>query len=180
MACMIFNIAKIVRALYLTLAIFPASAMAQDCFQSSIVSPSPFMGNDGEIFKLADGSMWQVKYEYEYLYEYYPDILICPNQGKLMIDKKSLNVEYVSSVGSKEKKTSSSNGVIESQIDGDFEGFEGETIIKLVNGQIWQQSEYLYHYHYSFMPRVIIYKQGGSYKIKVDGVDASVGVTRLR
>jgi hypothetical protein len=65
---------------------------------------------------------------------------------------------------------------IESQIDGDFEGFEGETIFKLVNGQIWQQSEYWYHYHYSFMPRVLIFKSGGGYKIKVDGIEKSIGV----
>ncbi len=27
--------------------------------------------------------------------------------------------------------------VIETQIDGDFEGWEGETIVKLMNGQVW-------------------------------------------
>ena len=45
--------------------------------------------------------------------------------------------------------------VIESQIDGDFEGWEGETIFKLTNGQIWQQTSYAYHYHYAFMPDVL-------------------------
>ncbi len=58
---------------------FPViTCSASACFESSILSPSPFMGNDGEIFKLADGSLWEVKYEYEYLYEYYPDVIICP------------------------------------------------------------------------------------------------------
>ncbi len=137
------------------------------------------MGNDGEIFKIDDGSMWEVKYEYEYLYEYYPSIVICPSKGKLIIGDKSLNVEVISSVGQKENRSPASAATIETQIDGDFEGFEGETIIKLMNGQIWQQSEYWYHYHYSFMPKVLIYEQGGSYKIKVDGIDKSVGVTRL-
>ena len=65
------------------------------CYESSIVKPSPFMGNDGEIFKLDDGSLWEVKYEYEYLYEYYPDVIICPSKERLVIDGKSLNVEYV-------------------------------------------------------------------------------------
>lgn len=68
---------------------------------------------------------------------------------------------------------------IESQVDGDFEGFEGETIIKLMNGQIWQQTDYWYHYHYSFMPKVIIFKSGGGYKMKVDGIDKAVGVILL-
>jgi hypothetical protein len=33
----------------------------------------------------------------------------------------------------------SQQDVIESQIDGDFEGWDGETIFKLTNGEIWQQ-----------------------------------------
>ena len=70
--------------------------------------------------------------------------------------------------------------VIESQIDGDFEGWEGETIVKLMNGQIWQQTEYYYHYHYSFMPHVTIYLSGGTYKMKVDGINKAVGVRNLK
>ena len=66
------------------------------CYESSIIKPSPFMGNNGEIFKLNDGTLWEVKYEYEYLYEYYPDVIICPFKGKLVIDGTSLNVEQVS------------------------------------------------------------------------------------
>ncbi len=70
----------------------------QDCYQSSIVSPSPFMGNNGEIFKLDDGSLWEVKYEYEYLYEYTPIVIICPAQGKLAIKGKSLNIGRVGTI----------------------------------------------------------------------------------
>ena len=50
-------------------------AVAQDCFESSIISPTPFMGNNGELFKLSDGSVWEVKYEYEYLYECFDDVV---------------------------------------------------------------------------------------------------------
>jgi len=70
--------------------------------------------------------------------------------------------------------------VIESQIDGDFEGWEGETIVKLMNGQIWQQTEYFYYYHYAFMPKVLIYKSGSGYKMKVEGIEKAVGVKRLK
>lgn len=72
------------------------------------------------------------------------------------------------------------SGVIESQIDGEFEGWSGETIFKLVNGQIWQQSSYAYTYHYAYMPKVLIYNSSGSYKLKVDGVSSTINVTRLR
>jgi hypothetical protein len=34
----------------------------------------------------------------------------------------------------------SCSSVIESQIDGTFQGWSGETVFKLTNGQIWQQS----------------------------------------
>lgn len=70
--------------------------------------------------------------------------------------------------------------VIESQIDGDFEGWEGETIFKLMNGQIWQQSQYSYTYHYAFMPNVLIYPSNGRYKMKVDGVNETIYVQQLR
>ncbi|SMY17479.1 hypothetical protein [Photobacterium aquimaris] len=65
------------------------------CYETSIVKPTPFMGNDGEIFKLNDGSLWEVKYEYEYLYAYYPDVIMCPSKNKLVVNGKSLNVEHV-------------------------------------------------------------------------------------
>ena len=74
----------------------------------------------------------------------------------------------------------STAAAIESQIDGDFEGWEGETIIKLTNGQIWQQTEYHYHYHYAFMPKVVVYSSGAGYKAKVDGVNQAVGVKQLK
>ena len=72
------------------------------------------------------------------------------------------------------------SGVIESKIDGEFQGWEGETIFKLMNGQIWQQSQYSYTYHYAYMPNVIIYPSNGLYKMKVDGVDSTIYVQRLR
>jgi len=73
-----------------------------------------------------------------------------------------------------------SASVIQAQIDGDFNGWEGETIIRLTNGQIWQQSSYHYEYHYAFMPKVLIYKSGGVYKAKVDDTGSAVTVTRLK
>lgn len=125
------------------------------------------MGNNEEVFKLSDNSLWKVKYEYEYLYEYYPNVTICPNEGFMIIDGKKLNI---ASLGQ----------YLETRIDGDFNGFEGETILKLTNGQIWQQSEYWYHYHYAYSPQVTIFQSNGQYKIQVDGVDKSVDVTRLK
>lgn len=69
---------------------------------------------------------------------------------------------------------------IESRIDGEFNGWEGETIFKLVNGQIWQQSTYAYKYVYKYGPKVLIYKSGAGYKMQVEGVDGTISVTRLK
>lgn len=69
---------------------------------------------------------------------------------------------------------------IESTIEGDFEGWEGETLFKLVNGQIWQQSAYAYTYHYAYRPKVVIINSGGGYMMKVDGVDSTVSVVRIK
>jgi hypothetical protein len=70
--------------------------------------------------------------------------------------------------------------VIETQVDGDFEGWEGETVVKLMNGQIWIQTEYYYEYYYAFMPGVLIYHTSGGWKMRVDGIRKSVGVAQLR
>lgn len=70
--------------------------------------------------------------------------------------------------------------LIESSIDGDFQGWDGETIFKLANGQIWQQVSYSYTYHYAFSPKVTIVKVRGVYKLKVDGVDDTIFVKQLK
>jgi len=262
----------------LGLLVVSMSAYAQDCEKSSILSPSPFMGNNGEIFKLADQSLWEVKYEYEYLYEYYPTVTICPAQGKLIIGKKSLNVQRVTAAKAKEQQASGASGQVgrwtlfeetslqgsisgtvkpgrvfkttsgsvyevtgltlqlvlelqpsvlvlrdgdtyklivtgfeeplicrklnsssvlggavaqqqsappipsyfESRTEGEFSGWEGETIVKLANGQIWIQTEYFYRYRYAYRPKVIVYLTDGVYKMQVDGIDKAVGVKLLR
>lgn len=70
-------------------------ARAAACYEVSITKPTPFMGNNGEIVQLSDGSVWEIKYEYHYMYEYYPDAVICPGSSKLIVKGKSLNVALV-------------------------------------------------------------------------------------
>lgn len=75
---------------------------------------------------------------------------------------------------------SSTPDVIETCIEGDFEGWEGETIFKLCNSQIWQQSEYSYTYHYAYRPEVIIYKTASGYRMKVEDVAETIRVERIK
>jgi hypothetical protein len=70
--------------------------------------------------------------------------------------------------------------IITSQIDGEFEGWEGETIFKLTNGQIWQQSSYDYTYHYAYMPEIEIYETKNGFILKVEDVDDTIEVVRIK
>jgi hypothetical protein len=70
--------------------------------------------------------------------------------------------------------------VIESRIDGTFEGWKGETVVKLTNGQVWQQSVPHIEIHIAVGPEVVIYRSGSVYKMRVDGTDEAVEVVRLK
>ena len=67
------------------------------------------------------------------------------------------------------------------QIDGTFHGWDGDTIYRLRDGHVIQQSSYHYHYHYAYAPEVVIYQDGG-YKIHVlgDDDDQDVQIVVLR
>ena len=50
----------------------------------------------------------------------------------------------------------------------------------LDNGQIWQQAEYDYTYHYAFRPDVTIYSTSEGYRMKVEDLDETILVSRIR
>lgn len=154
------------------------------CFETTIMSPTPFMGNNNEIFKIADGSFWEIKFEYEYMYEYYPTVVLCPSTGKLSIKGKSLNIQAIAPAtrtsGAQAPNSNQASDVVETKIDGDFTGFEDEKIFKMQNGRIWQQSSYGSRSRSLSSPKVLIYKSGSTYKMRVEGIDAEVSVTRLK
>jgi hypothetical protein len=69
--------------------------------------------------------------------------------------------------------------MIESQIDGAFHGWMGDTIYRLVNGQIWRQAEYAYQYHYAYRPTVGILETANGYEMQVEGMPGLMRVERL-
>jgi hypothetical protein len=69
---------------------------------------------------------------------------------------------------------------IESTIAGDFEGWDGETVFKLDNGQIWEQSEYDYMYSYQYRPDVTIYSTNSGCRMKVEDENETVLVRRVK
>ena len=84
------------------------------------------------------------------------------------------------SIGGRSRTIPTTPAVIESKVDGSFEGWDGETIVKLANGQIWQQPEYHYEYDYAYRPEVLVFKSRLGYKMWVEGIDEPVRVQRLK
>jgi len=131
-----------------------------------------FNGWSGEtVFRLTNGQVWQqTQYAYFYKYIYRPRVTISQGNGKHF-----LHVEGIEQTVPVRRIS-----MIESQIDGAFEGWDGETVFCLTNGQIWQQSSYAYMYHYCYRPTVYIYEAHGGYVIKVEGVNDTLPVKRIR
>lgn len=74
------------------------------------------------------------------------------------------------------------NYEVESTIVGEFSGWDGETIFRLANGQVWQQRlSGRYPYRGPANPAVRISKNwAGFYKMTLIEADRSVGVSRVR
>ena len=137
------------------------------------------MGNNEEIFKLADGSLWEVKYEYEYLYEYYPSVIICPSRGKLIIGKKSLNVQLVSGAktgASSTKGTSTHAGkweiFEETNLQGSISGtVQQGRIFKTTSGNVYEVTGLTLQLVLELQPEVMVLRSGKTYKLIVKGFD---------
>lgn len=65
------------------------------CYKSAIKEPLTFYGNPMDIFMLYDGSRWKVKNggTYEYLPLRYRNVIVCPTEQVLIIDRRALSVE---------------------------------------------------------------------------------------
>ena len=77
------------------------SAHGQECFQTSVMAPAPLMGNHGEIFRTADGAIYEVSGSYEYLYAYYPSVTVCPSRGKMLVQGKTVGILPIQASGRK-------------------------------------------------------------------------------
>ena len=151
------------------------SGQALACYDTSLVSPTPFLGNHGEIFKLSDGTLWEVQYEYKYMYKYYPTVIACPNRGFVIVGDTRLSARQItgsSGVGGQ--------NLIESKIEDTADGYEYGKIFKLTNGQIWEQVGSRYRYQYKYRPDVLVLKKGGAWYLQIEGMNDSVRVQRLR
>ncbi|MDL1980281.1 MAG: hypothetical protein LWX02_02170 [Deltaproteobacteria bacterium] len=126
-----------------------------------------FEGFDDEVlFKFMDGTYWiQDEYKYWYHYSYCPVAEILEVGGRLYIRVHNQN---------KIVPVRQIQNVIESKINGEFKGWEGETEYELTNGQVWKQATYKYQYKYAYMPSATVYETYSGMVMAVKGTRAKV------
>ncbi len=60
-------------------------------------------------------------------------------------------------------------------VDGAWEGWAGNTVVRLTDGSTWEQVEYRYEYRYAYRPEVTIDRD----RMLVAGMRHSVRVRRV-
>jgi len=70
--------------------------------------------------------------------------------------------------------------ILEATIDGEFKGWEGQTIFKLSNRWVWQQIDLQRCLHLALSPKILLINTGYGIKAKVEGVSIAVDVVPLR
>lgn len=132
-----------------------------------------FSGFSGDtIFKLQNGQVWQQsQYHYHYAYSYRPAVKIFSNNGRyeIQVAGVSLRIPVVPI-----------SVLVDGTIVSEFNGFDGQSVFQFDNGQIWQQSEYKYDYHYAYRPSAMIVDGINGTTLHVDGMSDTVTVRRIR
>jgi hypothetical protein len=74
-----------------------STANAVTCYKSAIKEPLTFYGNPMDTFTLYDGTRWKVSNSgaYEYIPLRYRNILICPSEELLVVDKRAISVSKI-------------------------------------------------------------------------------------
>ena len=68
----------------------------------------------------------------------------------------------------------------ESKISGNFNGWAGETIFQLDNGEVWQQAGHEHLSSYSYNPMVTIFQTGSGCRMKVEDEEETILVRRIK
>ncbi|MDP9117354.1 MAG: hypothetical protein M3O28_08935 [Actinomycetota bacterium] len=61
-------------------------------------------------------------------------------------------------------------------IEGEWTGWDGSTVVTLVDGSVWEQDEYYYRYQYKYRPEVVV----DGNRMHVDGMPKTIRVRRIR
>lgn len=126
--------------------------------------------NDGAIFKLTNGQVWQQRrYRYKYKYKYRPGVKLY-QQGSawfMLFDCMDEPIEVV-------RATILEEGTIVS----DFNGFDGGARFEFASGRVWEQVEHKYSYHYAYRPSAMVVQGVNGVVLHVEGMADQVAVRR--
>lgn len=146
----------------------PVASVVRTCIDDEFSGWAP-----DAVFELCNGQVWiQLSSTYRYSYRYRPSVTLTRS-----VAGWTMSVEGITgSVAVQEV------AFMRTCIEGTFNGWDGETLFPLCNGQIWQQATYAYRYKYAYRPRVLIYESpDGRYYMIVNGdYENAVRVTRVR
>lgn len=114
-----------------------------------------FNGWTGEtVVELSDGSFWiQSHFYFNFCYSFNPIVKLVNENGSTKM--------YINGCGDEGFSVRPISNVIKSRIDGEFKGWDGETIFKLKNGTIWKQKNYSYWYKYANNPECTVFNNNG-------------------
>ena len=80
--------------------------------------------------------------------------IVGPGQNAQIVDTGTSNT-----ILPVESEVTEVTNAIISNVSGNFEGWEGNTIVELTNGQVWQQTDYYIYYWFYYLPRIVIYSE---------------------
>jgi hypothetical protein len=135
--------------------------------------------SSGHYIRLEDDSVWEVDSVDAIdsaLWLMAESIVVTAKQFKGYFFYDLINTGSKDMVGA----TYLGKAVLRTQIEGDFEGWDGDTVFVLANGNVLKQMTYQYTYHYAYRPEVIVIDWGGALFLLVDGVEQTVGVVVIR
>jgi hypothetical protein len=122
--------------------------------------------NAHTLFPLTNGKYWlQTSIKYWNTEAFNPSIKIYYYQNQhYLIKDGSENFVEVSTI----------DDVVKSTFKNDFNGWEGQTVFKLDNGEVWEQDEYESYSNNSYQHEALIYNSGLDYRLQVDGNSIAV------
>jgi len=128
--------------------------------------------DEGNVYRLDSGQVFQqTAYHYHYHYAFRPHVRVFRKGSAVLLE-----VEGVSGAVPVTEVNCLEEGVIVS----DFKGFEGKSVFQFENGNVWQQAEYKYNYHYAYRPDATVVDGINGPELHVEGMDETVRVMRIR
>lgn len=70
--------------------------------------------------------------------------------------------------------------ISQSELDGNCRGWDGSTVFKLSNGEVWRQAAYRYRQLHLCSPGVRVWRLGDAFLLEVGGAREVLPVERLR